>query len=58
MLPYFLSAGRHVATDVPDEVAVAQRRHPMVKMRVAPYFGSAHGISQLLLSLACADTQA
>ncbi len=51
VLPYFLSAGRHVASDIPDEIALAQRRHPGVRMRVTPYLGSAPEIAELVLSL-------
>jgi len=52
VLPYFLSAGRHVVADIPGEVEVAQRSHPAVDMRIAPYLGSAETIPQLLLTLA------
>jgi sirohydrochlorin ferrochelatase len=52
ILPYFLSAGRHVASDVPGEVALMQQAHPEVKMRVAPYLGAAPEIAGVLLGLA------
>ncbi len=29
VVPYFLSAGRHVATDIPDELEKARRQHPV-----------------------------
>jgi len=52
VLPYFLSAGRHVATDVPAEVDVVRREYPSVPVRIAPYLGSSAGITGLLLELA------
>jgi sirohydrochlorin ferrochelatase len=52
VLPYFLSAGRHVVTDIPAEVAVVQAEHPDVSIRVAPYLGAADGVVQILLQQA------
>ncbi len=52
VLPYFLSAGRHVVTDIPNEVAVKQAQYPDVSIRIAPYLGAARGIADLLLSQA------
>ncbi len=52
VLPYFLSAGRHVAEDIPREVAGKQQEHPAVTIRIAPYLGAAGGIAETLLGLA------
>lgn len=52
VLPYFLSAGRHVAEDIPAEIGVAQDRNPGIKISQAPYLGSADGVGGLLLGLA------
>jgi len=52
VLPYFLSAGRHVVTDIPAEVAVVQAEHPGIPIRVAPYLGAAEGVVQILLQQA------
>lgn len=52
VLPYFLSAGRHVVTDIPNEVAIKQREYPQVNIRIAPYLGSAAGVAELLLDQA------
>ena len=41
VLPYFLSAGRHVQEDIPREVAGKQQEHPRIPIRLAPYLGSA-----------------
>ena len=41
ILPYFLSAGRHVVKDIPDIVTASQARHPAVNLHIAPYLGQA-----------------
>jgi sirohydrochlorin ferrochelatase len=51
ILPYFLSAGRHVAKDIPDLVASSQLRHPTVCLRIAPYLGQATTLVSSLLEL-------
>ncbi|MBL3526786.1 MAG: CbiX/SirB N-terminal domain-containing protein [gamma proteobacterium endosymbiont of Lamellibrachia anaximandri] len=55
VLPYFLSAGRHVSLDIPQEVEATQRKHPGVRIRIAPYLGGADGISAMLLDSAAED---
>lgn len=52
VLPYFLSAGRHVAKDIPAEIEQVRARHPAVSIRLAPYIGAAPGIDALLLAQA------
>lgn len=52
VLPYFLSAGRHVQEDIPREIAGKQQQHPTIPIRQAPYVGSAAGITELLLGVA------
>ena len=52
VLPYFLSAGRHVVTDIPNEVRGRQEAHPQVKIRIAPYLGASGAITDLLLKQA------
>lgn len=52
VLPYFLSAGRHVAEDIPRAVVVKQREHPGVQISVTPYLGLAEGVVEMLLGLA------
>ncbi len=39
VLPYFLSAGRHVLEDVPAEVAKAQERYPEVAITIKTHIG-------------------
>lgn len=51
ILPYFLSAGRHVVTDIPEIVSGSQSRHPEVNLRIAPYLGRAPTLVTSLLEL-------
>lgn len=52
VLPYFLSAGRHVVTDIPNAVNGKRNAHPQVNIRIAPYLGASSGIPDLLLEAA------
>ena len=51
ILPYFLSAGRHVVKDIPDIVTASQARHPAVNLHIAPYLGQASTLVTSLLEL-------
>lgn len=51
VLPYFLSAGRHVVEDIPAEVAKVNNNSGAT-VRIAPYLGSSQGLSSILLTLA------
>ena len=51
VLPYFLSAGRHVAEDIPAEVERKRCKHPGVRIRIAPYLGQADDLLRILLDL-------
>jgi len=52
VLPYFLSAGRHVVTDIPEEVAKARAQRPEARIRTTPYLGAAEGLLEVLTGLA------
>jgi sirohydrochlorin ferrochelatase len=52
VLPYFLSAGRHVAEDIPNDVKGKQDEHPNINIRIAPYIGGLDGIAGLMLQAA------
>ncbi len=52
VLPYFLSAGRHVAEDIPREVEAKQREYPQIRIQATPYLGLAGGVAEILLELA------
>jgi sirohydrochlorin ferrochelatase len=51
VLPYFLSAGRHVREDIPAEVERKRAEHPEVRLRIAPYLGQAECLASIALSL-------
>lgn len=52
VLPYFLSAGRHVAEDIPAEVKIKQDEHPGVNIHISSYLGADAAIPGLLLDIA------
>lgn len=52
VMPYFLSAGRHVAEDIPNEVAVKRSEHPELDIVIAPYLGEAESMVALMLDQA------
>ena len=52
VVPYFLSAGRHVSEDIPAEVKIKQDEHPGVRICISDYLGNAEGIIELLLGAA------
>lgn len=51
VLPYFLSAGRHVVEDIPHEVKIKQDEYPDIDIHIAGYLGAAEAIPDLLLSI-------
>lgn len=51
ILPYFLSAGRHVYEDIPTIIEDKQTQHAQVKFSVVPYLGEAPDIIELLADL-------
>ncbi len=52
VLPYFLSAGRHVAADIPGEIDVVRRERSAASIQLAPYLGAAQDIPKLMLAQA------
>lgn len=52
VLPYFLSAGRHVTEDIPAEVATVQKDYPNVIIKIAPYLGASDRMPKILLAQA------
>ncbi|MBI5042139.1 MAG: CbiX/SirB N-terminal domain-containing protein [Gammaproteobacteria bacterium] len=52
VLPYFLSAGRHVVTDIPNDVRGKQEQYPQVNIRIAAYLGAHDRVTDLLLESA------
>ena len=56
VMPYFLSAGRHVAEDIPGEIDLVRGEFPDAKIGLAPYLGLAPGVPDLLIQQAAAAT--
>jgi sirohydrochlorin ferrochelatase len=56
VLPYFLSAGRHVAHDIPEELEKARTKHPDLPIHVANYIGQNTDMPMLLLQAALGET--
>lgn len=48
VLPYFLSAGRHVSEDIPADVNLSREKYPDVCITIAPYLGSMTQIARLM----------
>jgi sirohydrochlorin ferrochelatase len=55
VMPYFLSAGRHVAEDIPGEVDLVRGEFPDVTIGLAPYLGLAQAVPDLLLQQAAVE---
>ncbi|MFK7795471.1 MAG: sirohydrochlorin chelatase [Gammaproteobacteria bacterium] len=51
ILPYFLSAGRHVHEDVPEIVNLKQEEMKDVKIHIAPYIGEAVEMIDVLVAI-------
>jgi sirohydrochlorin ferrochelatase len=49
VVPYFLSAGRHVVVDIPAEIEVVRKEYPGIEIVLAPYVGAATGLTGLIL---------
>ena len=51
VLPYFLSAGRHVTNDVPAELAAVTKDHPGLTIKILPYVGSSDMMLDLMAEI-------
>ena len=52
VLPYFLSAGVHIAKDIPSEVEKGAQKNPNLNIEISNYFGSRDEIAEILLKTA------
>jgi sirohydrochlorin ferrochelatase len=50
VFPYFLSAGRHVSSDIPAIIAAKQTEYPQHTIRLVAHLGVIEGISTLILA--------
>jgi sirohydrochlorin ferrochelatase len=52
VVPYFLSAGRHVTEDIPEEVRKGKLSNPNTNIEISKYLGSRNEIADLLIKSA------
>lgn len=52
VLPYFLSAGRHVSEDIPALVDSVMQKFPNISIKLAPYLGASDSMPSILLAQA------
>ena len=53
VLPLFLAAGAHVAEDIPQQIADAQRSFPQVKIELLQPIGEHPRVKELFRVIAC-----
>jgi sirohydrochlorin cobaltochelatase len=53
VLPLFLAAGAHVAEDIPQQIADAQRSFPRVKIELLRPIGEHPRVKELFREIAC-----
>lgn len=49
-VPYFLAAGKHVALDIPGELACARAGYPQLSIEMSQYVGATAAMAELVLS--------
>ena len=52
VFPYFLAAGRHVVSDIPEEIGPVQARFPDVSITVLPHLGASSTLPDVILGMA------
>ena len=57
VMPYFLSPGRHVAEDIPEELEHAQHRHPGVRFHLREHVGGLDLMAKMVLHAASASVE-
>ena len=48
IVPYFLSAGRHVVQDIPGEIDKAKKTHETIKMTLLSHIGGSPQMKDLI----------
>ncbi|MCP4392310.1 MAG: cobalamin biosynthesis protein CbiX [Gammaproteobacteria bacterium] len=48
-VPYFLAAGKHVASDIPGELTNASTNHPQLSIEMSQYVGDHEAMPELVL---------
>ncbi|NQU66082.1 MAG: CbiX/SirB N-terminal domain-containing protein [SAR324 cluster bacterium] len=49
VFPFFLSAGRHVAIDLPNLIGQAETKYPQVVFEIATFLGGIKGLKNIIL---------
>jgi len=57
VMPYFLSPGRHVAEDIPEELEYAQNRYPGVRFYLREHVGGLDLMAKMVLHAASASVE-
>lgn len=52
ILPYFLAAGTHIATDIPAAIAEKKKQYPQVHIEISEYCGQSDKMIELLSAIA------
>jgi sirohydrochlorin ferrochelatase len=52
VFPYFLAAGTHVASDIPEALAEFSQHHPEIKLRLASHLGASPALAKTILDVA------
>lgn len=52
LLPYFLSAGKHIAVDIPEIMEAQRNRYPHINMHLRDYLGKRPEMEDLLMRIA------
>ncbi len=50
VIPYFLAAGRHVRSDIPEQVERVKKQFPGIDIRMTEHIGANNGMAQFLLA--------
>ena len=57
VVPYFLARGAHVASDIPEQVGLAQDANPSLQIVVSEYLGASDEMANLIVDLANSAAQ-
>lgn len=51
LLPYFLTQGRHIQSDIPEIISQLQKKYPKIPIKILDYLGAQKGIEKLLCEI-------
>jgi sirohydrochlorin ferrochelatase len=52
VFPYFLAAGTHVVSDIPEAIEAFRAEHPGVRVRLTPHLGASDALPAAILAVA------